>query len=232
MAMSIDVAGDELVTGMVACVENGVNVEAYLAARGAGATHGEAYAVVQGGHITVAFYCAGLNSGASHDEMMDLGDRWNGSRLIGYPLCRQVGATHGEVLGALVSDVDLRLYSVGRNAGMGHEDILHFAESDILMPLEVYLQCKAVGATDDELTEASELTMMCMGSRPYGVARIVGRAHSDIMTELEATVCGLYSWLKHGRLAWERRITAGRVKVVLDTVRLFCSCGHCVARLV
>jgi hypothetical protein len=102
--------------------------EGYLLATAAGASHGEAMAISKAGW-KLTDYASALEAGATNDDVRRVIAA--GARLQDYAKALGLGATHTQVLEVLEArgSGDLYWYTICREYGVTHEEIMGFARS-------------------------------------------------------------------------------------------------------
>ena len=125
--------------------------EGYMIAIAAGASHGEAMAISKAGWKLTDFASA-LGAGATNDDVCRVIAA--GARLQDYARALGLGATHTQVLEILEArgSGDLYWYTICREYGVTHEEIMGFARSG--GRIREYAYGLIAGSTHAELMEA------------------------------------------------------------------------------
>jgi hypothetical protein len=171
--------GHELLCEMLSVITSGTNVDLYLEGRNCGISHEELIWVLRK-PFGMRVYIDARQAGVTHDELVQLSELGAVlTTLQSYLLGRQEGLGHDDLCGGLGSD-SLGGYVSLRRSGASHEEALD--ASDARVEIAGYCAGRRAGVTHDEILEAAGESGW--GLEIYIDERVRGASHSDALEML------------------------------------------------
>jgi hypothetical protein len=165
----------ELEADVLCAVECGCQIDAYLAARAAGAGHELGVVFGQEGACDQRALTESLQLGATDEDVVAA--MGTGEVFWWYSFGLRAGLSHREAVRVMDRGVDMVSYCSARNDGIGEEELLSASCELGVLPID-YAKCIAAGACYSDIEEVVE------SSHPiwsYASSRDVGCDHRQAL---------------------------------------------------